>query len=132
MRELLLGIDAGGGGIRALVLDPERGPLASARRAWAYRPAPGTAGMGLDLDLDAAWRAIVEAARDALARAGAAPEAVAGVAASAMRFATVVVAADGTPSFAAPNRDGRAAAACAELLPEGQALHARTGHGPTP
>jgi autoinducer 2 (AI-2) kinase len=132
MADLLLGLDAGGGGIRALVLDPERGPLASARRPWTHRAAPGTAGMGIDLDLDATWHAIVTATRDAVVRAGVAPEAIAGVAASAMRFATVVIAGDGAPLFAAPNRDGRAAGACFELLAEGAALHARTGHGPTP
>jgi autoinducer 2 (AI-2) kinase len=132
MADLLLGLDAGGGAIRALLLDPERGPLACARRPWAHRPAPGTGGLGIDLDLAHTWRALVEATQEAIARAGAAPGEIAGVAASAMRFANVILAGDGAPVFAAPNRDGRATPASFELLAEGAALHARTGHGPTP
>jgi len=34
---LLLGLDAGGGGMRAVLVDPERGVVASARRPWAHR-----------------------------------------------------------------------------------------------
>jgi len=133
MSDLLLGLDAGGGGIRAVVLDPARGPLGtSVPRPWAYRPAPGTGGMGVDLDLDGSWRALAAAAREAVARARVDAGAIVGVAASAMRFANVVIARDGTPVFAVPNRDGRAAGAGFELLADAPALHARTGHGPTP
>lgn len=130
--ELLLGLDAGGSGIRALILDPARGPLASARHPWAYRPASGTGGMGVDLDVDAAWRAIAAAVREAVGRAGVAPGSIGGVATSAMRFANVVIARDGTPLFAAPSRDARPAGVCGEPAAEGAALHARTGHGPAP
>lgn len=130
--DLLLGLDVGGSGIRALILDPARGPLASTRHPWAYRSAPGTGGMGVDLDLDATWRAIAVAVREAVVRAGVAPAAITGVAASAMRFANVVIARDGTPLFATPSRDARPAGVCLEPIAEDAALHGRTGHGATP
>lgn len=132
MEALLLGLDAGGGGIRALLLDPARGPLASAKRPWSHRPAPGSGGMGLDLDLDAMLEHLAAATREALARAGVRGAAVAGVAVSSMRFSHVVLDAQGAPLLAMPNRDGRATGACLELAARGAALHARTGHGATP
>ena len=132
MGDLLLGVDAGGGSIRALVLDPVRGPLASARRAWAQRPAPGTGGLGIDLDLDDAFARLAEATREALARATVSGRDVVGVAVSAMRFANVVLDAHGTPLLAVPNRDGRGTGACFELAAHDGALHARTGHCATP
>ena len=132
MGDLLLGLDAGGGSIRALVLDPERGPIGSASRAWTFRPVAGSGGMGVDLDLEHALAALADATREAIARSGASGEAVAGVAVSAMRFATVVLGAQGEALYAVPNRDGRATGACFELAARNGELHARTGHCPTP
>jgi len=132
MDPLLLGLDAGGSGIRALLLDPARGPVASAKRPWSHRPAPGSGGMGIDLDLDALLDRIAEATRETFARAGADGAAVAGVAVSSMRFSHVVLDAHGAPLLAVPNRDGRATGACLELAARGAALHARTGHCATP
>jgi len=132
MSPVLLGLDAGGGSVRALLLDTERGPLATVRRRWSHPSAPGTDGLGIDLDLDLTWRLLCEATREALTRAGIEGAAVIGVAASAMRFATVVLDANGSALFAAPNRDGRASGVAFELATDGAALHARTGHWPTP
>ncbi len=132
MSPVLLGLDAGGGSIRALLIDTEHGPLATARRRWSHPAALGTGGMGIDLDLDLTWRLLCEATREALLRAGIDSSTVIGVAASAMRFATVVLDAQGEALFAAPNRDGRATGAAFELSRDGAALHARTGHWPTP
>jgi L-ribulose-5-phosphate 4-epimerase len=131
----LLGLDAGGGSGRALVVDVARGPVASVRRPWprAHVAAPGTAGLGIDLDLELVWLLLADAAREALARAGAAPGDVLGVAATAVRFASVVLDGSGRPLLAASNRDGRATAAALELAARsGAALAARTGHWPTP
>jgi len=66
---VLLGLDAGGGSVRALLLDTERGPLAIARRRWSHPAAPDTGGLGVDLDLDLSWRLLCEATREVLARA---------------------------------------------------------------
>ena len=132
MSPVLLGLDAGGGSVRALLLDVERGPLATASRRWSHPAAAGTGGLGIDLDLDRTWQLLCEATHEVLGRSGIAPSDVIGVAASAMRFACVVLDADGEVLFAAPNRDGRASGIAFELARDGAALHARTGHWPTP
>jgi len=125
----LLGLDAGGGGVRALLLDVVSGGTFVAGRCLRPRPAPGTAGLGSELDLDALWTALAESVRETLARAGAGPEHVLAVAATSMRFATVLVDRAGEAIFAVPNRDARALAEAAELARRsGDALHARTGH----
>jgi autoinducer 2 (AI-2) kinase len=128
----VLGLDAGGGGGRALVLDVETGAVTTAARAWTHPPAPDAAGLGFDLDLERVWRDLTEAAREALARAGAAPDAVAGVAAASMRFGLVVVDAAGRALYAGPNRDARAVAETFALAPHAAALHAASGHWPVP
>ncbi len=128
----LLGLDAGGGGVRGLVLEVGSGRVSRAARRVRPRPAPGTGGLGSELDLDALWSALAEAVREALARADAAPERVLGVAATSMRFATVVVDRDAQPLFAVPNRDARALQQASELAARcGDALRARTGRSAT-
>ena len=133
MSALLLGLDAGGSGVRALLFDATSGrPLATARRRWSHPAAPGTGGLGVDLDLDATWWLLAETAREVLARSGADGLDVCGVATSAIRFATIVLDARGDALLAVPNRDGRATGVALELGADGAALHARTGHWPTP
>jgi autoinducer 2 (AI-2) kinase len=128
----LLGLDAGGGGGRALLVDVETGARTAAARAWSHPPAPDTGGLGFDLDLERVWARLAEAAREALARAGATPDAVAGVAATSMRFGLAVVDADGRALYAGPNRDARGVAEAFALAPHAVGLHASGGHWPVP
>ena len=51
----LIGLDAGGGSGRCLVLDVETGAVTVAMRPWTHPTAPGTGSMGRDLDLDTIW-----------------------------------------------------------------------------
>jgi autoinducer 2 (AI-2) kinase len=125
----LLGLDAGGSGVRALLVDAADGRTFGAARRVRPRPAPGTGGLGSELDLEALWSALAGSVREALARAGARPDQVLAVAATSMRFATVIVDRAGEAIFAVPNRDTRAIAEAAALTQRaGAALHARTGH----
>jgi autoinducer 2 (AI-2) kinase len=90
-------------------------------------------GAQFDLDLTALFSGLAGATREALARAGARPEQVLGIAATSMRYALVMVDAHGQPVFATPNRDARAAAEAYELRTHhGQEIYARTGLWPTP
>jgi autoinducer 2 (AI-2) kinase len=90
-------------------------------------------GAQFDLDLTALFSGLAGATREALARAGARPEQVLGIAATSMRYALVMVDAYGQPVFATPNRDARAAAEAYELRTHhGQEIYARTGLWPTP
>ncbi len=129
----LMGLDAGGGGGRCLLVEVGTGRITSAFRRWTHPSAPDSGGMGFDLELDAIWANLGVAAREALARASAAADQVRGVAVTSMRFAAVVLDAEGQVLLAAPNRDGRAVMEGLQLAGErGDQLYERTGHWPGP
>ena len=132
-RSYLMALDAGGGGGHCLLVETQSGTCTRAFRAWTHPAAPGTGGLGADLDLDTIWVRLMEAARQAMQLAGATPEEIAGVAATSMRHTTVVLDATGVPVFATPNRDSRAVTDAFQLAAEhGDAFYARTGHWPSP
>jgi len=130
MPPYLLGLDAGSGSVRALLVDVESGRTTVAVRRWEHSPAPD--GWGYDFDTDRNWGLLAEAVREALGRSGAAPTDVAGIAAASMRHSLVLVR-EGKVLFAVPNKDARAAAEGMEMAArEGDALAARTGRWPSP
>ena len=129
----LLGLDAGGGGGRCLLLDVETGAVTTATRPWTHGVTPDTGGLGRDLDLDALWASLADATHEAMARADATPDRVLGIAATSMRFATVVLDRNGEALLAAPNRDARASLEGLVLAAQhGAELHAASGHWPNP
>lgn len=133
MSEYTLGLDFGGGGGRALLLDLDTGTTTVATRGWGFAVAPNTGGLGTDVDLDHTWAAFGEMTREVIAQAGAPPEAVIGVAATAMRLGNVIVDAADTPVLAVPNRDTRAAGPGILLgLHHGEALQRVMGRWPYP
>jgi autoinducer 2 (AI-2) kinase len=127
MRRFLMGLDLGGSGARCLLADVDGGPPIVTARGWAE-----FGGGGADFDLEDAFARVAEASRAALAQAGAGAE-VLGIAATAVRFGTVLLGEGERALFAATNRDSRAALAAFALAHEaGDALQARTGHWPLP
>lgn len=129
----LMALDAGGGGGHCLLVNVASGRLIRAFRPWTHPAAPGTGGVGSDLDLPFLWMQLCEAAREVMERAGAAPADVLGIAATSMRHTTIVLDAGGNPLLAAANRDSRAVGEAFQLAAEcGDALYARTGHWPSP
>ncbi|MFN3761900.1 MAG: FGGY family carbohydrate kinase [Anaerolineae bacterium] len=131
MPRYLLGLDAGSGSVRALLVDVESGRTTVAVRRWEHPPA-AEGGWAYDLDTDRNWALLAEAVREALARAGAAPADVAGIAAASMRHSLVLVR-EGRVLFAVPNRDARAAAEGMEMAARwGDTLYNRTGGWPAP
>ena len=130
MPPYLLGLDAGSGSVRALLVDVESGRTTVAVRRWEHPPAPD--GWGYDFDTDRNWGLLAEAVREALGRSGAAPTDVAGIAAASMRHSLVLVR-EKKVLFAVPNKDARAAAEGMEMAArEGDALAACTGCWPSP
>ena len=130
MPPYLLGLDAGSGSVRALLVDVESGRTTVAVRRWEHSPAPD--GWGYDFDADRNWSLLAEAVREALGRSGVAPTDVAGIAAASMRHSLVLVR-EGKVLFAVPNKDARAAAEGMEMAArEGDALAARNGRWPSP
>ncbi len=131
MPRYLLGLDAGSGSIRALLVDTENGRTTLTVRRWEHPPA-GDGGWAYDFDTERNWALLAEAVREALARAGAAPADVAGIAAASMRHSLVLVR-GGEVLFAAPNRDARAAAEGMEMAAGlGARVCSRTGCWPAP
>lgn len=129
----LLGLDWGGSGARALLLDVSTGAVAVARRpAASAAPAADPLGAG-PLDLEAGLRALGDAARAALGAAGAAPARVLGVAVASVRFGHVALGPGGAVLDAWGNRDARAALEALRLAPElGPTLARVAGHWPQP
>jgi autoinducer 2 (AI-2) kinase len=113
VRRHLLGLDVGGGGGRALLVDADSGEVQRAFRAWV--PSTDT-----DVDLESVWRALAEASREVLSHAGSPPGAVVGMAATSMRLGAVLLDARGEPVYAGWNRD---------LRPIAQGLEIGTRHG---
>ncbi len=129
----IMALDIGGGSGRCLLLDVETGGTIECRRSWTHPAAPGTGGLGYDLDLDDIWAKLGEASREALARCGAGPGAVAGIAATSMRNTTVLLDADGVVLMATPNQDARAVGeSFAWAAESGKEVHDLSGHWPSP
>src|SRR5262245_58160429 len=129
-RRLLLGIDLGGGSVRCALLDAETGAVTVSALAVGALPAEG---LGYDLATDELWTRVGEASRAALARANASAEAVAGVAVTAMRFASVVLDAAGEVLLAVPNRDARSIGESHRIgVERGEAVLAASGMWPLP
>ncbi|HEX5065992.1 MAG TPA: NAD(P)-dependent oxidoreductase [Myxococcota bacterium] len=125
-----LGLDFGGSGLRASLLDLEQRRVTAVSRPFASAPDPGAPG-GYRFDPRAAWQAVCAAAAEARTRAGATPDAIGAVAATSMRHGSVLLAADGAVLLATPNRDARGFAPASEWgWAHGEALQQRTGHWP--
>lgn len=127
--QYLLGLDVGGGGGRCLLVDTQTGATTTAFQAWSHPPAPTAGAWAFDLDAAGIWRTLGAVTRATLARAGAAPQDVAGLAATSMRHGTVVLDGQGDILLATPNKDARAASVGLE---GNAALFQRTGRAPSP
>lgn len=133
MSRYAIGLDFGGSGGRSLLLDLETGATTTASRAWRFDPTPGTGGLGYDIDLESTWALLAEATREAIHRAGARPDEIVGIAATAMRHGTVLIDARGDVLFAVPNRDARAVGSGLMLgARHGEALYRASGRWPVP
>jgi sugar (pentulose or hexulose) kinase/phosphoglycerate dehydrogenase-like enzyme/ribulose-5-phosphate 4-epimerase/fuculose-1-phosphate aldolase/putative sterol carrier protein len=129
-RRLLMGIDLGGGSVRCVLLDAETGACAASALEFHSDAADG---LGYDIDTELLWTRVGEASRAVLARANAQAGEVAGVAVTAMRFASVLLDAAGEVLFAVPNRDARSIGESHQIATQhGDAVLAATGMWPLP
>jgi autoinducer 2 (AI-2) kinase len=133
MSTYVIGLDVGGGGGRALLLDLHSGETVDAHRSWQFDIAPETGGLGFDLDLPMMWSRLAEATRDVISRGGVSPGDVLGIATTAIRLGNVMLDAEGDALFAVPNRDARAVGPGLMLgANHGELLYRRTGRWPYP
>ncbi|MBU1879299.1 MAG: hypothetical protein KJ734_10150, partial [Chloroflexi bacterium] len=132
MTKYLLGLDAGTGSARALLVNVETGRATIAVRPWSHPLAPEAGDWAYDFDTDRNWALLAEAAREVVQRAAAAPGDVLGIAATSMRHNLVLIR-DGRALWAVPNKDARASGESMEMAIErGAALYEPTGHWPSP
>ena len=113
VQSLLLGIDLGSSGVKAILLDPERGIVASAsHEVELFSDHPGWA----EADTSQWWAAVVSLIPRLLTEAGATKEDVIGVATTGMVPAVVCVDTSGAPLRRAMlQNDARATAEISEL-----------------
>jgi sugar (pentulose or hexulose) kinase/phosphoglycerate dehydrogenase-like enzyme len=132
-KSFVMAFDLGGGSGRCLLVDTDTGASYSTKRSWSYPVAPGTAGLGFDLDLEDMWSKLGEASRQAMREAGAGPGDVLGVGACSMRNTTVLLDGAGKTLFATPNQDARALGDALTLAAErGMEVYEVGGHWPSP
>jgi autoinducer 2 (AI-2) kinase len=126
--ELLLAIDAGTGSCRAVLFDPEGNQVALGQREWTHREQPGVPGSQV-FDTDRNWELVCACVREALANAGASPDAVRAVSTTSMREGMVLYDARGREIWACPNVDSRAGEEATELVRSGlaQEIYALAG-----
>lgn len=101
---LILSLDIGSSGGRAVIADTTGRRVGSATRAWRYRTDPS----GFqDLDLDLVWAALASASREAVRTSLARPDAIAAVAVTSQRTGVVFLDSKGEVLAAGPNFDAR-------------------------
>ncbi len=128
---MFLAIDLGSSQIRVAVGRAVGAPLAVA--SWPVTPtrpelAPHT---GAELDLDAVWRGLMLAAREAIRLSGVRPSQVTAIGVTSQRLGLVLLDADGHTLYAGPNTDARAVFEGAEIdATHGDVIWSATGHGP--
>ena len=127
--DLVLTIDAGGSGVKATVLSAASGRLLACARH-GYRASFPVAGHA-EWEPATWWSVVLEACRDAVAQAGAAPAEYAGVTATGMRGPFVLVDGEGehvAPGVLVPDQRGAAQLPRIEAAIGRERLYERTGH----
>jgi xylulokinase len=127
--DLVLTIDAGGSGVKATVLSAATGRLLACVRR-GYRASFPAAGLA-EWEPATWWGVVVEACRDAVAQAGAAPAEYAGLTATGMRGPFVLVDGEGehvAPGVLVPDQRGASQLARIEAAIGRDRLYERTGH----
>ncbi len=118
---------------RCLLIDLDSQDVSVASRSWTYAVAPGTAGLGYDMDLEDMWLKLGEASRNVMEESAAGPGDVLGLASTSMRNTTVLLDRGGRALFATPNQDARALGEALALGAErGKEIHEAGGHWPSP
>jgi len=132
MAKALLGIDVGGGSVRAVIREIEGGKITVAKRGMAK--ALFTIGeFGYGMDTQAILSVVAGAVKDCLAKGGYAAGDVAALSTSVLRHTLVALDKDGNVLFSSPNRDARAVDATMRLNDTcADEIYRLSGHRPMP
>jgi autoinducer 2 (AI-2) kinase len=116
--DLVLTIDVGTGSGRAVIFDRSGREVAIGQREWFLKPVAGFPG-AFDFNTSEAWGLLVQCIREAMERASAGPERIAGVTATSMREGMVLYDREKTEIWACPNADARACSEAEEMMSAG-------------
>jgi len=114
--ELLLTIDAGSGGGRAVVFNSRGEIKARAYRAWGYKSPPGMEIICQEFDPREYWQKICECTKEVLKKVD--PKKIKAVSSTSMRQGCLFLDKDGNYLYAGPNRDVRGIVYALELEEE--------------
>jgi sugar (pentulose or hexulose) kinase len=130
--KVVLAVDAGSGGGRALVIDLGGRLLSSSVRKWEYETPADAGPMAKEFDPREFWRIICELVREAIAQANVSPSDIIAVSSASQREGVVFLDAEGRELYAGPNVDIRALIEGFAIDAEcGEDVYRITGHGPS-
>jgi len=127
----VMGLDLGGGSVRALLLDARSGAIVTARERCGFEAEAGVAQSSV-IDPERAWQAVCAASRAVLAAAGSDGSDVAAVGATSMRHASALLRGDGSLELLSTNRDARGMPQALALGARGPEINAYSGRWPNP
>ncbi|MEA3419358.1 MAG: autoinducer-2 kinase [Campylobacterota bacterium] len=114
MMAYLMTIDAGTGSVRAVIFDEAGQQVSVGQQEWVHLPEAGVAD-SMNFDFRKNWEVTSECIREAIAKAGIAPEEILAVTASSMREGIILYDAEGRELWGVANVDARASAEVKEL-----------------
>lgn len=104
--ELLMVLDAGGGGCRCLIFTPAGAPVASAYLPWSFH-APADVPFGSEFNPDEFWRLLGEVTTRALQEGTVSPRAIQGIGTTSFRDGVVFLDENGVELYGGSNMDAR-------------------------
>ena len=133
MAKALLGIDVGGGSVRAVVREIQGGKTTTVQKSMSAKALFTIGDFGYGMDVEVVFSIVAEAVKACLAKGGYAAGDIAALSTSVMRHSLVALDKDGKVLFASPNRDARAVDAMMRLNDScADEIYQLSGHRPMP
>ncbi|MCL2106832.1 MAG: FGGY family carbohydrate kinase, partial [Oscillospiraceae bacterium] len=133
MAKALLGIDVGGGSVRAVIRDIEGGRTTFVKKSMTPKALFTIGDFGYGMDTQVIFSILAETVKACMAKGGYAPGDIIALSTSVLRHTLVALDADGEVLFASPNRDARAVDATMRLNDScADEIYQLSGHRPMP
>ncbi|MFN2302307.1 MAG: FGGY-family carbohydrate kinase, partial [Anaerolineales bacterium] len=128
----LMGLDAGSGSGRCVLVSLDGERLFSTKTDWQYFTPDGLPGSAFEFDPDQFWTVLVESIRATMKKANIGGADIIGVSSTSQREGIVVLDQNNRELYAGPNRDFRAPMEGMTIAAQhGDEIYQRTGHYPS-
>jgi autoinducer 2 (AI-2) kinase len=132
-KNLLLGIDIGGGSLRCLVFNAEKKEFTIIKRDMSDKAIYKIGDFGYGLDPDYIFECLIAGIKDCLSKGGYSGADIGALSLSALRHTLVMIDEGGKVLFASPNRDARSVDATMKLNDTiADEIYSISGHRPMP